>query len=148
MKSRTLFLFGMLAVTCILNACSSGPVMKVHPSSASIQQLAVQPNGDWKITLRIQNFSTMSMHYSAFDAKLRIAGNDAGEIRLAPDVDIVADNGDIVETILKTSVKLPASGDFTYQLKGTIDTSEPKAHFRLDYSSRLSPVPGVPNTYR
>lgn len=138
----------MLVLACLVAACSTGPVMKVHPSSASIQQLAVQPNGDWKITLRIQNFSTMSMHYSALDAKFVVAGVDAGEIRLAPDLDIVANNGDVIETILKTSAKLPAGGDFAYQLKGTIDTSEPKAHFRLDYSSRLSPVPGVPNTYR
>lgn len=137
-----------LALACLVTACSTGPVMKVHPSSASIQQLAVQPDGDWKITLRIQNFSTMSMHYRALDAKLRIAGSDVGEIRFAPDMDIVANNGDVIETILKTSAKLPASGDFAYQLKGTIDTSEPKANFRLDYSSRLSPVPGVPNTYR
>jgi hypothetical protein len=130
-----------LALACLLTACSSGPVRKIHPSTASIQQLAVQPDGSWKITLRIENFSTMSMHYSAFSAKLSIAGTEAGELKIAPDLDIVGNSGDVVEATLKSAAKLPASG-------GTIDTSEPKANFKFDKSSRLSPVPGVANTYR
>jgi hypothetical protein len=138
----------VLALACLLAACSDGPVRKVHPSTASIQQLALQPDGRWKLTLRIQNFSTMSMHYSHFAAKLTVADVDAGEIDIAPDMDIVGNGGDVIDTTLKTSAKLPASGDFAYQLKGTIDTSEPKASFPFTRSSRLSPVPGVPNTYR
>ncbi|MEP7041723.1 MAG: hypothetical protein ABI843_01595 [Dokdonella sp.] len=138
----------VVVLSCLLAACSSGPVRKVHPSTASIQQLAVQPDGSWKITLRIQNFSTMSMHYSRFAAKLTVADVDAGEISLAPDMDIVGNGGDVIDVTLTTSARLPASGDFAYQLKGTIDTSEPKADFPFTRSSRLSPVPGVPNTYR
>ena len=145
---KQLHFSALFALACILTACSSGPVRKVHPSTASIQQLAVQADGSWKITLRIQNFSTMSMHYSGFDAKLKIAGTDAGEIKLSHDLDIVGNSGDVVEVALKPVTKLPASGDFAYQLKGTIDTSEPKANFKIDMSSRLSPVPGVSNTYR
>jgi hypothetical protein len=145
--SRTLRI-GVLALTCLMGACSDGPVKRVHPSTASIQQLAVLPDGSWKITLRIQNYSTMAMHYSAFDARLSIADVDAGQIRLAPDVDIVGSNGDVIETILKPSTRLPASGDFAYKLKGTIDTSEPKESFPFERASRLSPIPGVANTYR
>ena len=146
MNARTFI--ATLALACLLTACSSGPVRKIHPSTASIQQLAVQPDGSWKITLRIENFSTMSMHYSAFDATLTAAGTEAGELKIAPDLDIVGNSGDVVEATLKTAAKLPASGDFAYQLKGTIDTSEPEANFKFNKSSRLSPVPGVANTYR
>lgn len=138
----------LFVFACVLAACSNGPVRKVHPSTASIQQLAVQADGSWKITLRIQNFSTMSMHYSAFDAKLKIGAAEAGEIMLTPDLDIVANSGDVIELRLKPATKLPPNGDFSYQLTGTIDTSEPKAHFKIDVSSRLSPVPGVAHTYR
>lgn len=140
--------FLAFALACLVAACGGGPVRKVHPSTASIQQLTLQPDGSWRITLRIQNYSTFSMHYSAVDAKLSIAGSDAGNVRIAPDIDIVGSNGDVVDATLKTSVKLPVSGDFAYQLKGTIDTSEPKESFKFDTSSRLSPVPGVPNTWR
>ncbi len=138
----------VVALSCLIAACSDKPVRKVHPSTASIQQLALQPDGRWKVTLRIQNFSTMSMHYSHFSAKLTLAELDAGEIDIAPDMDIVGNGGDVIDATLKTALKLPASGDFAYQLQGTIDTSEPKASFPFTRASRLSPVPGVPNTYR
>ncbi|HEY0180510.1 MAG TPA: hypothetical protein VGC30_12895 [Dokdonella sp.] len=137
-----------LALSCALTACGSGPVRRVHPPTASVQQLAVQPDGSWRLVLRIQNFSTMSVRYAALDATLTVAGTDAGTIHVAPDIDIVGNGADVVETTLKTAAKLPAGGDFAYQLKGTIDTSEPKGNFHFERSSRLSPVPGVPNTYR
>ncbi|MEO5558280.1 MAG: hypothetical protein ABIR10_01245 [Dokdonella sp.] len=141
-------LFTSLVVASLLSACGGGPVKKVHPSTASIQQLALQADGSWKVALRIQNFSTFSMHFSALNAKLTIDGKAAGEIVLAPDLDIVGSSGDVVEATLKSSLKLPASGEFAYQLKGSIDTSEPKESFKFDTSSRLSPVPGVASMYR
>jgi len=141
-------LLAVLVTTSLIAACSSGPMRKVHPSTASIQQLAVLPDGHWKITLRIQNYSTFAMHFSGVDAKLTVDGKDAGQVAAAPDLDIVGNNGDVISVTLAATAKLPASGDFVYQLKGTIDTSEPKETFKFDTSSRLSPVPGVANTYR
>jgi hypothetical protein len=141
-------ILALLMITSLIAACSSGPVRKVHPSTASIQQLAVLPDGHWKITLRIQNYSTFSMHFSGIDAKLTVDGKDAGQVTAAPDLDIVGNNGDVIDVTLAPATKPPANGDFTYQLKGTIDTSEPKETFKFDTSSRLSPVPGVVNTYR
>ena len=137
-----------LALTCALTACGSGSTRRVHPSTASIQQLIVQPDGSWKLDVRIQNFSTLPMRYSALTATVTVAGTDVGELSIAPNVDIVANGGEVVEATLKTSAKLPASGDFAYVLKGRIETSEPKESFPFERSSRLSPVPGVPNTYR
>ena len=137
-----------LATASLLAACSSGPVRKVHPSTATIQQLSVQPDGSWKIALRIQNFSTMPMHYSAITASLSIAGVEAGAIDFDPGIDIVANSGDVVETTLKPTTTLPPGSDFAYQLKGKIQTSEPKASFNFDRNSRLSPIPGVADTYR
>lgn len=141
-------LFAALVLISLLTGCGSGQVKKVHPSTASIQQLAVQADGSWRLALRIQNFSTFSMHYSALRAKLTIDGKDAGEIAITPDLDIVGNSGDVVQATLTSSFKLPASGEFAYQLKGSIDTSEPQESFKFDMSSRLSPVPGVANTYR
>ncbi|NCT69232.1 MAG: hypothetical protein GXC76_16510 [Rhodanobacteraceae bacterium] len=140
--------FVVLALVGSLAACGTGPVKRIHPSTASIQQLAVQADGSWKITLRIQNFSTVPMTYREVTAKLSIGGNEVGELHAAPDIDIIANSGDVVETTLRPSAPLPAGNDFEYHLKGTIATSEPKANFPFERTSRLSPVPGVPNTYR
>jgi len=141
-------LFCTAAAALLLAACSGGPERKVHPSTASIQQLAVQPDGRWKVTLRIQNFSTFPMHYSRVEAKLAIDGKDAGTLQATPDIDIVGDSGDVVEATLAPALKLPSGRDFGYTLKGTIETSEPQEHFEFDRASRLSPVPGIADTWR
>jgi hypothetical protein len=131
-----------------LAACSGAPERKVHPSTATIQQLAVQPDGRWKLVLRIQNFSTFPMHYRSVEAKLAVDGREAGELRVAPDIDIVGDSGDVVEASLAAPFALPAGREFGYTLKGTIETSEPEERFEFDRASRLSPVPGVADTWR
>lgn len=145
---RPFRLSALLVLATALAACSSGPVKRVHPSTASIQELAVQADGQWTLKLRIQNFSTMPMHYSDLEATLVVAGTDVGEIHVTPGIDIVGNSADVVETTLKVSAKLPESGDVAYTLKGHIRTSEPKADFPFERSSRLSPVPGVANTWR
>jgi hypothetical protein len=147
MSSRHLLV--TFALAGLLTACGSGgPPRKVHPSTASIQQLAVQPDGSWKITLRIQNFSTFSMHFSGVDATLSIDGKEQGSLKASPDIDIVGNSGDVVETTFRPGAKVTIGTDIAYVLKGTIDTSEPKESFKFETASRLTPVPGVPNTYR
>ncbi|HEU4662949.1 MAG TPA: LEA type 2 family protein [Dokdonella sp.] len=141
--------FPAMLLTGLLAACGSGgPPRKVHPSTASIQQLAVQPDGSWKITLRIQNYSTFAMHYSRIDAGLSIDGKALGRLEAAPDIDIVGNNGDVVETTFRPAAKTAFGTDIAYALKGTIETSEPKESFTFETASRLTPVPGVPDTYR
>ena len=143
---RLLFL---LPLGILLAACGSGgPPRKVHPSTASIQQLALQADGSWKLRLRIQNYSTFSMHFSAIDAALSVDGKNVGTLKVAPDIDIVGNNGDIVDALFKPATRVTFGTDIGYALKGTIDTSEPKESFKFETASRLTPVPGVPDTYR
>lgn len=137
-----------LALGAALAACSSGPPRRVHPSTASIQQLAVEADGSWRVVLRLQNFSTFPMRYSGVDAKLSIDGKDVGTLSVALDLDILANSGDVVEARLQGGSALPQDRDFAYRLDGTIRTSEPKESFDFERSSRLSPVPGVANTWR
>ena len=137
-----------LALGILLAACGGGPVRKVHPSTASIQQLAVQADGSWKLSLRIQNYSTFSMHFSAIDAALSVDGKEVGTLKVAPDIDIVGNTGDVVDATFRPTTKVSFGTDIGYTLKGTIETSEPKESFEFDTASRLTPVPGVPDTYR
>ena len=141
-------LVGMSAAACLLAACSNGPVRKVHPSTAGIQQLAVQADGSWKITLRIQNYSTFAMHYAGFDANLTVNGAAAGRIDFVPDIDIVASTGDVVETTFAPAAGIQLGGDVAYTLKGTIRTTEPDNDFKFSTSSHLSPAPGLAGVWR
>ncbi|WP_395682807.1 hypothetical protein [Dokdonella sp.] len=139
----------LLPLGILLAACGSGgPPRKVHPSTASIQQLAVQADGSWKLGLRIQNYSTFSMHFSAIDASLSVDGKEVGRFQVAPDIDIVGNSGDVVDAVFKPANKVTFGTDIAYALKGTIETSEPKESFKFETASRLTPVPGVPNTWR
>ena len=137
-----------LALGAALAACSSGPPRRVHPSTASIQQLAVAADGSWRVTLRLQNFSTFPMRYGSIEAKLSVDGKDAGMLGVALDLDILANSGDVVEARMTGGPALPQDRDFAYRLEGTIRTSEPSESFDFERSSRLSPVPGVANTWR
>ncbi|HEV7490616.1 MAG TPA: LEA type 2 family protein [Rhodanobacteraceae bacterium] len=135
------------AIAGLVAGCSSGPVKRITPSAVSIQQFVVQPDGQWRVSLRIQNYSTIAMHYAALHGTLHIAGVDVGSIDLKPDLDIPANSADVIDAILHASAKLPA-GDIEYKINGTIDTSEPKENFKFDRSSRLSPAPGLTGTWR
>ena len=146
MFPRRLVLFVLFAG--MLSACGSDPARKVHPSTASIQQIAVQADGHWRVTLRIQNYSTFAMHYAGFDANLTINGADAGQLKFVPDIDIVASNGDVAETSFAPAAGIKLGGDVAYTLKGTIRTTEPDNDFKFSTSSHLSPAPGLAGVWR
>jgi hypothetical protein len=135
------------AVVTLLAGCGSGPVRRITPSQVSIQELAVQPGGQWKLTLRIQNYSTVPMTYASLHGTLYIAGADVGTIDVRTDFDSPANSADVVDTTLHATAALP-TGDIAYKIEGTIATSEPKEEFKFNRSSRLSPTPGLANTWR
>jgi hypothetical protein len=140
-------LFAALALAVLLAGCGSGPARRISPSVVTIQELVARDDGQWRITLRVQNFSTVSMHYESIHATLRIAGADVATIDLNPNLDVPPTSADVVDATVRASAKLPA-GDLEYHITGTIVSSEPEADFKLDRTSRLSPAPGLPGTWR
>ena len=140
----------VVGIALLLGACSTGPVKRIFPPSASIQELTVQADGSWQLGLRVQNFSTVPMTIAKIKAKVMIDGVDVGEIEVSPNVDIVGENADVVRATLRNSATLLAADKSVgYALKGSIAVSEPNAKtFDFDHSSRLSPVPGIANTWR
>lgn len=145
---RSIAAIAAFVLALLLAGCGSGPVRKVHPSTASIQQIAVQADGHWRVTLRIQNYSTFAMHFSAIDAQLKIAGQQVAQVRFAPDIDIVGSNSDVVETRFRPATAIRLVGEIDYTLKGTLTTSKPDKRFDFRMSSQLSPTPGLADTWR
>ena len=149
---RTILLASALA---LLAAC--GPVKHpINPPSASIQQLDVLPDGRWKLQVRLENFSDQSVRYGAFKATLRVGGEAAGSIDANADMDIPGDNADILETTLTPGIdaakafKADAArpDGVAYELKGTIQIPTAGKDYKFMHKSRLSPIPGVANSYR
>ena len=152
---RALRLFAIAIALSLLAACGP-PVHPINPPSATVQQLEVLPDGRWKVQLRIEIFSDMTMHYASFKASLSIAGSVAADITLTPDIDIPGLNADIVETTFMPAAGASAAfaanakqpGGAPYELKGTILIPAADKEFKFEHKSRLSAVPGIPNQYR
>ena len=100
------------------------------------------------MTLRIQNYSTVAMHYAALHGTLHVAGVDVGNIDSSPTSTFRPNSADVVDATLHASAKLPA-GDIEYKIDGHDRDQRAEGHdFKFDRSSRLSPAPGLPGTWR
>ncbi|MBS0567729.1 MAG: hypothetical protein JSS59_10035 [Proteobacteria bacterium] len=155
--ARLLRLFALVAVAVSLAGCFGGATKHpINPPNASIQLLEVLPDGHWKLSIRLENFSDQTVHYSTLKGELRVSGMDAAQLDLKPEMDIPGLNADIVETTLSPGADLQkafaldvkAPGGAAYELKGTIGVPAADKDFKFEHKSRLSPVPGIPNQYR
>lgn len=140
-----------------LSACGMGT--KLQPPTASIQQLQVLPNGQWQLTLRIENYSyDTGMHVYAVDADLDLAGKQAGHVSVSPGLDIPAMTADVASATITPDAEARAGladakgNAVAYELKGSLSVGKGEsgtAHaFDLDGKGYISPVPGVANTWR
>ena len=151
--ARTVFAIAFLAVLC---GCASGPKKVINPPKASIQELAVQPDGRWKLTLRLQNFSNVTTTYATLDGKLYLAGEDAGQVHVAPAMAIGPESADVVTVTLAPAVgakvavasALASRRAVTYTFTGSIHASDPKGAWPFTYDSSLDPAPGLPGVMR
>lgn len=145
-----------IALLCLATACSHGPRKIVNPPRASVQQLQVAPDGQWRLTLRLQNFSNVSTAFASMHASLRIGGQDAGVMDVTPGLSIGPESADVVQASLRPTLgaKLAvasalASGQAApYTLEGSIVTSEPKGTYSFNFESSLNPAPGLPGVMR
>lgn len=136
-----------ITLSAVLAACASGPRTFINPPTASIQQLELLEDGSWQLTLRVQNYSNVTTTVATIEATLHVDGRDAGRLQLTPDLDISAERADITRTTMAAGGDLPKNA-FAYTLDGTITTSEPRGSYPFSHASHLSPVPGLPGTYR
>ncbi len=154
-------LLGAAALGIGLVAC--GPAKKsVYPPTLSIQQLTVLSNSQWRLTLRIQNNSYGEVDFKSLEGQLQIG--TLAPIRLHGDFerDIPGLAGDVVlidvlpttamsQTLQATAGKGSASA-LAYHIKG-VTRAKPEQEklardFDFDGNGWISPVPGIPDTWR
>lgn len=153
---RTISGLVLAAVLLALGAC--GPVHKsVFTPLASIQQLHLTSDGHWQMQLRIQNNSYTGVKFTRVDLDMQVNGTNAGHISTVLDLDIPELSVDIADVTLAPGpaarqALINAQGSTRYTLKGTItgiaeDETTPRT-FKVQGKDWLSPVPGVPHTWR
>jgi hypothetical protein len=163
---RLLHGLALLFLACVLAAC--GPQRQsVFPPTITIQQMKVQPDGTWQLTLRIQNNSYTGMDFQSIEGQLQVAQGIPVRVHAKFDLDIPSFAGDVLQIdVLPTppmSQALQAiagkgsAGSLAYAVNGTVhctphledhpDNKNPR-DFSFHSNDFLSPVPGIANTYR
>ncbi len=147
----------------LLGLAACGPAKKsVYPPNVSIQQLVVLPNGQWQLTVRIQNNSYGGMDFKSLDGQLQVAALVPIRLHATFDLDIPELAGDVVRLdVLPTAAMSQAlqaiadkgsAGALAYRVSGSASArpeQEDKARaFDFNGNDWISPVPGIPNTYR
>lgn len=154
-------IMSILLLSLLVTAC--GPAKKsVFPPTLSIQQLNVQPDGRWQLTLRIQNNSYGEMDFTSLEGQLQIAKLVPIRLHATFKRDIPALAGDVLPLeVLPTAAMSKAlqaiagkgsAGSLGYRISGTT-TARPEQEKQprdFDFSGNdwLSPVPGISDTYR
>jgi hypothetical protein len=146
----------ILALLPVLAACGrGGPPKRIHPPAATVQELAVQPDGTWRLLLRLQSFSTVGTEFQAFDLELAVDGESAGRLQSADPRTVPGQSAEVFRLTLDPEPgaagalrRLAEAGrpSFAWTLRGSI-TVAGRVH-RNEFQGRLSPVPGLADTYR
>ncbi len=146
-----------------LGLVACGPPRKsVFPPAVSIQQLQVQPGGMWHLTVRIQNNSYGEMDFTALEGTLQVAQLEPVRLHGSFKRDIPALSGDVIDIDVLPTPQMSSAlaavavkgsaGSLAYRVNGTArarpEQEKQPRDFDFSGSDWLSPVPGIPGTFR
>lgn len=156
-RVRQSFVF-LLLLSLLMTACAGDGVRKrVFPPTVSIQELALQPDGNWAIKLRLQNFSNVAMRFDAIEARLRIGSADAGVVSLKPMLGVPPESAEIVDFALTPAsaaanhvlMATTRRSSVHYAIEGVIRSTEPDSRRdEFKFESQLTAVPGLSGVLR
>lgn len=144
-----------------LIAC--GPARKsVFPPSLSIQQLVQQPDGEWQLTLRIQNNSYSAMDFKSIEGQLQIAALIPIRLHATFERDIPELAGDVIQLdvlptpamnqALQAAAGKGSAAAIAYRISGSAsarpEQEKQPRDFSFNSNAWISPVPGIANTWR
>ena len=147
------------ALTLLLAGCGSGPVRRVSEPAASIQQLTVRADGRWDVQLRLDNFSSVPMRFSAATIQVALDNGAAATVQAQPQITIGPESADVftatvtplAEGRARIATALADGRSLAYTLAGTLEAGPedggPRT-YTIKRTSALTPVPGLPGVLR
>ena len=151
------FLFAALAL--LLAGCAGSPVRRISEPAASIQQLTVRADGQWDVQLRLQNYSSVPMRFTATSIQVAFDNGAAATVQAQPQLSIGPESADVVtvpfapasEARIVVADALAGRRGLPYTLTGSADATPEDAKVRsfdIDTRNTLNPVPGLDGVLR
>lgn len=145
--------------TLLLAGCGGGPVRRVSEPAASIQQLTVRADGSWDVQLRLDNFSSVPMRFTATSIQIAFDNGAAGSVQAQPQISIGPESADVVSATItptpagraRIATALADGRSLDYTLGGTLDAAPEDGRsrsYKVERKSALTPVPGLPGVLR
>ena len=150
-----------IAVTLLLLAgcSSSGPVRRVSEPAASVQQLTVRADGRWDVQLRLQNYSSVPMRFTATNLSIAFDNGAAASLQAQPQISIGPESADVFSATVtplpagraRIATALADGRGLNYTLTGSLETAPEDGrsrNYKIERTSALAPVPGLPGVLR
>jgi LEA14-like dessication related protein len=146
-------LLALIAST--LAACASGPVKRVFPPEARVQEIRLQEDRA-AVLLRVQSFSTVPSDVQSYALTLEFAGVVAARLDGTTATTVLPQAAETlaIDTTLdaaaieRVRAALANGTALRYRLHGTITVEPTGRAYPIDYSSALSRVPGLDSVLR
>lgn len=143
----------------LLAGCGGGQVRRVSEPAASIQQLTVRADGRWDVQLRLQNYSTVAMRFTATDIEVAFDNGSAARVQSQPQLVVGPESADVHTATLqptaagraRIATALADGRGLNYTLGGTLNAAPEDGgdrSYKVKLSSALAPVPGLPGVLR
>ncbi len=157
---RAVGLMGLWAVALAVVGCASkatptGLIYRINPPGVSVQALRVDETGPAVVTLRLANFSTVTTTFAVLDLELRLGAAPPIAIAASPALAVPALSSDVAEFRIELTPaareaveRATSDGTLPYRIAGRVTTASPDGRHRVEFESRLSPVPGRAGEFR
>ena len=74
---------------------SGGPVRRISEPAASLQQVSVRADGRWDVQVRLDNFSSVPMRFSAATIQVALDNGAAATVQAQPQITIGPESADV-----------------------------------------------------
>ncbi|PKM09111.1 MAG: hypothetical protein CVV17_00980, partial [Gammaproteobacteria bacterium HGW-Gammaproteobacteria-7] len=114
------------------------------------------PGGDWQLTVRLTNFSTVSVRYGTMDVQLEVEGQAAGAIAISTDLGMGPVTAEPFAYTLRPDpaanqhvrTAIAEGRSVRYRITGEATAIEPRGRWPQEFQGVLSPVPGLTDVLR
>ncbi len=152
--------FAAAMMMSLLVGCGSGgPVRRVSEPAASLQQVTVRADGRWDVQVRLQNYSSVPMQFTAANLNIALDNEAAASVQAQPQISIGPESADVFSATVtplpagraRIATALADGRSLNYMLSGSLDAAPENRNsrsYKIERKSALTPVPGLPGVLR